>query len=135
MNISFERGPELAREQCTLPAEYYRKIRLLFARAEQDSLFVPIRSMQYLGIIDSQEVVFIDGQGPRIIELSWCDFQTQEREDLRAPVGYTCIFYEEKGRRSFLRLQAEFLKALAIIEERQPKPDAASVTALNLNKD
>ena len=116
MNISFERDSEIGRELRTLPAEHYRKIHLLFTCKKGDSLFVPIRSMQYLGIIDRDEIVFIDGQGPRVIELSWCDFQSTEREDLRAPVTYTCIYYAEKGREIMIRLQSEFLKALELIQ-------------------
>ena len=130
MDICFERGFEIGREQRTLPAEHYRMIHLLFTRKEGDSLFVPIRTMQYLGIIDRDEIVFIDGLGPRVIELSWRDFQPGEREDLRAPVTYTCVYYDEKGREIMNRLQNEFFKALELLEERQPGTDGATVTHL-----
>ena len=46
--------------------------------------------MQYLAAIDSEEIVFVDGQGPRAIEIAWRDFHTVEREGLRAPVAFTC---------------------------------------------
>jgi len=130
MDISFERGSEIGRELRTLPAEHYRVIHLLFTRKEGDSLFVPIRTMQYLGIIDRDEIVFVDGQGPRMIELAWRDFQPSEREDLRAPVTYTCVYYNEKGREIMNRLQSEFFKALELMEERQPGTDGATVTHL-----
>ena len=104
MDINFERGPEIDRELRTLPADHYRLIRLLFKREHNDSLFVPIRAMQYLGIIDREEVVFVDGQGPRIIQVSWRDFQARERDDLRAPVTYTCIYYDTKSREIMARL-------------------------------
>lgn len=130
MQISFERGQEIARESLTLPAEYYRKIHLLFARAPQDSLFVPIRSMQYLAVIDSNEVVFVDGQGPRVIEVAWCGFHHQDPDDLLSSVDYTCIYYLEKGRLAMQRLQAEFLEALSLLEARQPRPAGGSVTPL-----
>lgn len=128
MDISFERGDEIGRELRTLPAEHYRIIHLLFTRKGSDSLFVPIRSMQYLGIIDRDEIVFIDGQGPRVIELSWCEFQPSEREDLRAPVTYTCVYYSDKGREIMSRLQSEFFKALELMEDRQHKPADATIT-------
>lgn len=124
MDLSFERGTEIGRELRTLPAEHYRIIHLLFTRKGGDNLFVPIRSMQYLAIIDRDEIVFVDGQGPRVIELSWRDFQTGKREDLRAPVTYTCVYYNEKAREIMARLQSEFIKALEVMEHRQHKPDA-----------
>ena len=130
MDISFERGPEIEREPRTLPADHYRLIRLLFGRSQNDSLFVPIRSIQYLGIIDREEVAFIDGQGPRIIELSWCDFQSNQREDLHMPVTYSCVYYHAKGREIMHRMQREFFKALELMEQRQPKSGGATITPL-----
>ena len=130
MELSFERGSEIERENRALPAGHYRKILLLHSRTGGRPLFVPIRSMQYLAIVDREEIVFVDGQGPRVIELAWRDFHPGEREDLRAPVSYTCIYYEEKGRAAMGRLQGEFLKALEILEKRQPRPPSAGVTEL-----
>lgn len=132
MKLSFERGEEIDREIRQLPAEYYRKILLLFSRSSGSDLFVPIRSMQYLAIVDQEEIVFVDGQGPRTIELAWRDFHPGEREDLRSPVTYTCVYYEDKGRRSMGRLQGEFLKALDLLEHRQLRSEgAATVTRLD----
>jgi hypothetical protein len=131
MQVSFERGSEIAREARQLPAEHYKKILLLFSRCHSDSLFVPIRSMQYLAVIDREEIVFVDGQGPRVIEVAWRDFHPGEREDLRAPVSYTCIFYEPKGRTEMARLQGEFFKALELLEGRQNRPRGATVTHLD----
>ena len=131
MKLSFERGVEIGREVRQLPAEYYRKIVLLLSRGCEKSLFVPIRTMQYLAIVDCEEIVFIDGQGPRTIELAWSGFRSGERRDLRTPVDYTCIYYEEKGRTAMARLQSEFLKALEALEERQPRHDGATVTPID----
>jgi len=128
MDISFERGPEISRELRSLPADHYRLIRLQSNRSQGESLFVPIRSMQYLGIIDRAEVIFVDGQGPRTIELSWKNFRAGEREDLHAPVIYSCIYYHAKGHETMQRLQHEFFKALKLMEQRQPKPGGGTVT-------
>jgi len=136
MELSFERGREIGREVRRLPAEYYRKILLLFSRSRDNSLFVPIRAMQYLAIVDQEEVVFVDGQGPRTIELAWRDFHPGEREDLRTPVSYTCIYYEQKGMKNMGRLQGEFLKALDQLEHKQPRAEAAAtVTRLDRSHD
>ena len=130
MDISFERGAETGRESRSLPADHYRLIRLLFSRNKYDTLFVPIRSMQYLGIIDQEEVAFVDGQGPRLIEIAWHDFQSGERDDLRTPVAYTCIYYHKRGQEIMHRLQREFCKALQLLEQRQPKSGGATVIPL-----
>lgn len=130
MQLRFERGDELRREKRQLPAVYFRKIRLLFLRARSESLFIPIRSMQYLAIVDQDEIIFVDGQGPRIIELSWKNFSVGEVDDLNAPVAYECVIYQEKGAMAMKRLQGEFLKALNVLEERQPKPAGGTVTPL-----
>lgn len=132
MDLSFERGEEIDRETRQLPAAFYRKILLLHSRSADRHLFVPIRAMQYLAIVDREEIVFVDGQNPRAIELSWREFDRGERGDLREPVTYQCIYYQEKGRRNMGRLQGEFLKALDQLELRQPRsPGAASVTRLD----
>ena len=130
MDIRFERGPELRRELRTLPADHYRLIRLLLSREQNGTLFVPIRSMQYLGIIDLEEVAFVDGQGPRMIELSWRDFRPGERKNLDAPVTYTCVHYNANSSDIMSRLQSEFLKALALMAQRQQKTASATVTPL-----
>jgi hypothetical protein len=131
MDLKFERGSEVGREQRTMPAEFYNKLRLLFARTAGEHLFVPIRSMQYLAAIDREEIVFVDGIGPRYIEISWCEFQVKERQDLSSPVAYTCIYYDEKGREIMSRLQSEFLGALELMEDRRPKSEGATVTPLD----
>ena len=133
MDISFIRGPEIGREQHSLPADHYRLIRLLFNRNQNETLFVPIRTIQYLGIIDRAEVVFVDGQGPRLIELAWCEFQSSGRNDLRMPVTYTRVFYHTKGLELMPRLQQEFFNALKLLEQRQPKHVGGTVTELKRN--
>ena len=130
MDLNFTRGDELEREQRKVPAELYNKICLLFSRASGDNLFVPIRSMQYLAVVDKEEIVFVDGQGPRAIEISWQNFLSCDRDNLQEPVSFTCVYYDEKGREMMGRLQSEFLKALQIMEERQPKSGGASVITL-----
>jgi hypothetical protein len=130
MELNFTRGDEIGREERTIPADLYNKFHLMLARGGGDHLLVPIRSMQYLAAIDNEEIVFVDGQGPRTIELAWRDFHAGDREDLRAPVSYTCVYYHEKGQQITGRLQSEFLKALELMESRQPRSEGATVTPL-----
>ena len=130
MDVSLTRGDELQREERQLPAELYKKILLLFSRLQKGNLFVPIRSMQYLAVIDAEEIVFVDGQGPRTIELAWQNFRPQERADLRAPVSYECVYYETKGLQTMQRLQSEFFQALAVVEKRLPRSQGGTVTRI-----
>jgi len=131
VKVSFTRGDELCREERQIPAELYNRIHLLFSRADVKNLFIPIRSMQYLAVVDVEEIVFVDGQGPRNIELSWREFRVGDRGDLVSPVAYQCIFYTEGSRRIMNRLQSEFFKALEMLEQRQPGVGgSASVTPI-----
>ena len=133
MDLNFERGDEAGREMRQLPAEHYKKILILFSRSESESLFIPIRSMQYLAIIDQEEIVFVDGLRPRKIDLAWRDFHPGEHDCLDSPVTYTCIYYTEQGQQARVRLQGEFLAALEQMKKRQPKSADATVTQFPRN--
>lgn len=130
MDLRLTRGEELRREVRQLPAELYNKIPVLYSRLKKSSLFVPVRSMQYLAIIDADEIVFVDGQGPRVIELAWQSFHPGDRADLQAPVSYECVFYDHKGEQTMRRLQGDFFRALELFEERLPRPHGATVTRI-----
>ncbi|TCK19520.1 hypothetical protein DFR30_2833 [Thiogranum longum] len=130
MKLSFECGDEISRDVRQLPADYYKKILLLFSRSQSENLFIPIRNMQYLAVIANDEIVFIDGLGARRIELAWRNFR-HETEVLDDPVSYDSIIFEEKGANVLVRLQGEFLKALAVAEAREPRTGSATVTPLD----
>ena len=132
MQLRFERSDEIRRETHTLPAATYNRLTVLFARGAREPLFVPIRAMQYLAIVDREEVVFVDGAGPRVIEIAWQGFHRQERAGLQDPVEYQQVFYEPAGIAISRRLPGEFLKALREMESKQSAktPGNASVTLL-----
>jgi hypothetical protein len=110
---TFFRLPELAREPRTLPADTYNLAHLLLARARHDCVFVPIRSMQYLAVIDAEEFIFVDREGRRLIDIAWREFKPQTRTSLADPVPYQAVYYSDTGRQTMPRLQGEFRKALA----------------------
>ncbi len=120
MQLNFVRGEEIGRDQSRLPVAHYRKLLSLYSREKGPALFIPVRSMQYLGIFDRTEIVFVDGQCPRVIELAWRDFHQDEKGGLSAPVQYTCIYYTPAGKEIFGRLQGEFTKAVDWLAARQP---------------
>ena len=124
MKVSFERGEEIRREARSLPADLYNTLHVLIARTLPGALFIPIRSMQYLAVADREEIIFVDGQGPRIVEIAWREFRPQARAALHEPVPYQCVYYEHKGLEVDLRLQGEFLKALRQCEHKQLRSGA-----------
>lgn len=112
MEITCYRDPELGRESRHLPAKTYNLAVTLLSRCETPHLFVPIRSMQYMAIIDRDEFVFIDGERKCWIDIAWCNFKRRDRDTLDEPVAYEAIFYRDHMPEVMLRLQREFPLAL-----------------------
>ena len=88
MEITCFRDAELNREGRTLPAPVYNLAKTLIARSASGIVFVPIRSMQYLAILDREEFVFVDGQHKSWIEIAWQHFRPQVRASLDEAVPY-----------------------------------------------
>ena len=57
----FYRGKKIGHEDRMLPAVTYNAMRLLIDYSDESSVFLPIRSMQYMAVIDHEEVIFVDG--------------------------------------------------------------------------
>jgi hypothetical protein len=127
---TFYRPPELAREPRTLPAETYNAARGLLARAAHACVFVPIRAMQYLAVIDAEEIVFVDREGGRRIEIAWQRFRAGERAALDAPEPYEAVYYAPHAAETMKRLQGELRKALHDLAGRAPAPVAARILPL-----
>ncbi len=125
---TFFRPPELRRESLTLSATLYHRIHRLLKTAHQQtkSVFVPIRTMQYLAIVDAEEVAFVDAEGGykyqqgnlggRIIELSWRHFHPQSRASIADPVPYVVIYYLDRAEHTMKQIFSEFSKALEQLE-------------------
>ncbi len=112
MEITCYREPEINRESRQLPATTYNLAITLLARCATKNLFVPIRSMQYMAIIDAEEFVFIDGERKCWIDISWQNFKPQARDALDQPVEYNAVFYRDGLSEIMTRLQSEFPIAL-----------------------
>ncbi len=112
MEITCYREPEINRESRQLPATTYNLAITLLARCANKNLFVPIRSMQYMAIIDAEEFVFIDGERKCWIDISWQNFKPQARDALDQPVEYNAVFYRDGLSGIMTRLQSEFPIAL-----------------------
>jgi hypothetical protein len=126
----FYRPPIHSMEQRTLPAELYNLARLLISKGP-GHIFVPIRSMQYLAILDHEEFIFIDGAGDRTIAIAWQKFRPDTRTALGDVVPYDAVYYSANAVQTMHRLQGDFAKALDAFAAKQPKPEEkASVTPL-----
>ena len=90
---TFYRPPELSREPRTLPADTYNLAHVLLKRAATGCLFVPLRGMQFLAVLDAEEFIFVDREGRRMIELAWQNFAPQARRALDEPVSYEAVYY------------------------------------------
>jgi hypothetical protein len=127
---TFYRRDEVAREPRTLPAATYNLAHVLLAHAAGGCLFVPIRSMQFLAVLDNEEYIFVDREGGRLIEIAWQHFRPGERSALDAPVAYEAVYYSANGAQIMPRLQTEFRQALAQLEHRAPAHAPARVIKL-----
>ena len=115
---TFFRGPELRRERRSMPAATYNLTRILLARTKDAFVFVPIRSMQVLAIVEAREFNFVHSETRSTIDLSWQDFAPAARTALDDPVPYDAVYHADDAARTMLRLQGEFLRALEMLAER-----------------
>lgn len=129
MEITCYRDEEISRESHQLPANTYNLAITLFARNGGSHLFVPIRSMQYMAIIDAEEFVFIDGERRCWIDIAWRNFRRRDREALDQPVAYHAVFYREQADAAEImaRLQSEFPLALRALADKTPARDSAHI--------
>ncbi len=130
MEETFYRDEALGREARTLPAQTYNLTRVLLAQSGRDCLFVPIRSMQYLAVIDHEEIIFVHREGRRMIELAWQKLDPHGRTCLDDPVPYEVVYYLPEGPETMKRLQGEFLKALQQLAARRRFDGPARVIKL-----
>ncbi len=130
MEIILFRDNELASELRQLSAETYNTARVLLVQSEAGNLFVPIRSMQYLAIVDSEEIVFVDSASKNRVAIAWTDFKPQQRSGLLDPVSYMARYYCNDSETTMQRLQGEFLLALRAMQDKQPRSGSARIISL-----
>jgi len=127
---TFYRGNELARERRAMPARTYNLTRILLTRTRDAFVFVPIRSMQYLAIVESAEFNFLHSEERPDIELSWQNFAPAERSGLDDPVAYDAVYYRAHAAVTMRRLQGEFLRALEQMAARSAPSQSGAVLEL-----
>jgi len=143
MNITtdtFFRPGEVAREQVNLPAPLFNRCVLLLNRSTTKNVFVPVRTMQYQAVIDSDEIIFVDnqgyavqdGKGGRLIILAWQMPMHKSRDSLNEPVPIEVIYYVREDHNTHRRLIGDFPKALERYENRLNENDNREKTAVIL---
>jgi hypothetical protein len=124
MEERFYREQEIARLPAFLPASTYNLAHTLLARAGK-CLFVPIRSLQYMAVLDAEEFIFVDSQNKAWVELAWQHFHPQARSALDEPVPFEIVHYLPQATDTMKRLPSEFHKALQLLADRDlPQQDA-----------
>ncbi len=127
MEITCYRDTELQRGPRHLPAATYNLAKTLLSHSPTGVVFLPIRSMQYLAILDAGEIVFIDGVNKSLIDIAWQNFHPNRRESLEDPVAYELVCYSARGIEESGRLQSEFHKALQLVASREKVEAPAKV--------
>ncbi len=123
---TFFRPPELQRERLAISPGLYNRCRVLHARSKRPHLFVPIRSMQFLAVIDREEIFFVDnqgyavqdGEGGRLIVLAWQFTAAPSRTALNEPAEMELVHYTQGGRELHRRIMSEFPPALEQVGEK-----------------
>lgn len=125
----FVRGKAISRKQSDLPAQIYNLCRILLHHDPRGAVFVPIRPMQYLAVIDREEIIFVDApRSHNDIVLAWRRFRPGTRNALHEPVPYEIETYLPQRPEERLRLPGEFYRALRALEARdRPRTPAAVV--------
>lgn len=117
---------EVERKQWSVPAEIYNLYRALWQRNLTGHVFVPIRNMQFMAVLDKSEIVFVDSQsyavskdeGGRLILVTWKFAESIDRDALADPVPCEVVFYDKYDSNLQLRLVSEFRQAMGLLDKR-----------------
>ncbi|MBU2641011.1 MAG: hypothetical protein Q8M84_14250 [Thiobacillus sp.] len=129
MEERFYRDEEIARLPDFLPAVTYNLAHTLLARAGA-CLFVPIRPMQYMAVLDANEFIFVDSQNKAWVELAWQHFQPQTRSALDERVPFELVYYLPQAAETMKRLPGEFHQALLLLAQRNKSDTPATILTL-----
>ncbi len=117
---------EVERKTWDVPANIYNLYHSLQARSLTGNVFIPIRSLQFMAVLDKNEIVFVDSQsyatsedeGGRLILIAWKFAASHDRDALSDPMPCEVVFYETRNSDLQLRLISEFRQAMELIDQR-----------------
>lgn len=127
MEITCYRDIELQRALRQLPAAVYNTTYLLLEHSKEGVVFVPIRRMQYLAVIDREEIIFLNAEHKSWVEIAWQNFRPQQRTALTEPVPYEAVYYNPDANQTMQRLLCEFPPALRALAARDTPSIAARI--------
>lgn len=124
---TFFAPPPYSSHDDQIPAQSYNLAHALLNRVKADHLFVPIPSMKYFVIIEPDVLWFVDsmqhaiqdGEGGRMITISWKpEISSPQHDDLEQPIPCTVTFHGKEQEGVQARLQSELLAAMQQFEQR-----------------
>lgn len=145
---SFFTPDEFLLLQTRLLSNTYNLAHTLLKRSQSDHLFIPIRSLQYLAIIEMNSFWFVDSlayatrgdEGGRLIRISWHPLlKVSQRESLTEHLDCRVIFYGSDMQAIQNRLNHELYQAMLQVDQRQkgamPKNFNISILPLRQSND
>ena len=124
---SFFTPDEFSKKTSRLPSATYNLAHVLLNRSQSSHLFIPIRSLQYLAIIEQNTFWFVDSmayavrgnEGGRLIRISWQPLlEENQRDALNQHMDCKVVFYGEDMSEIQTRLNSEFYQAMLQIDQR-----------------
>ncbi|VAW69508.1 hypothetical protein MNBD_GAMMA10-3181, partial [hydrothermal vent metagenome] len=124
---SFFTPDEFFYQQNCILSKTYNLAHTLLKRSQSTHLFIPIRSLQYLAIIEMNAFWFVDSlayatrgdEGGRLIRISWQPLVSpNQRESLVQNMDCRVIFYGGDMQKTQNRLGNEFYRAMQQIDQR-----------------
>jgi len=124
---SFFTPEEFSCQKSRLLSRTYNLAHILLNRSKSKHLFVPIRSLQYLAIIEKDTFWFVDSlayavrgdEGGRLIRISWHPtIEASQRDSLAQHMDCQIIFYGEDMSDIQNRLNNEFYQAMQLVDQR-----------------
>jgi len=124
---SFFTPDEFFCQKSQLLSKTYNLAHILLNRSQSSHLFIPIRSLQYLAIIEKNAFWFVDSlayavrgdEGGRLIKVSWHPLiNANQREALTQHMECRVVFYGEDMSEIQNRLNSEFYQAMLLIDQR-----------------
>jgi len=125
--LSFFTPDEFLCFEYRLPSKTYNLAHVLLNRSEADHVFIPIRCLQYLVIVEQNAFWFIDSlayavrdnEGGRLVRISWHPvIAPSERKALDQHMDCRVNFYGDDMKEIQTRLNGEFYKGMLQIDQR-----------------
>jgi hypothetical protein len=134
MEITCYRDIELHRDSRLLAATVYNTAHVLLDHSKNGVVFVPIRSMQFLAVIDREEIIFLDAEHKSLVDIAWQNFRPQQRNSLTEPVPYEAVYYNNDAKVTMSRLLVEYPPALNALSAKDTPSSTARIIKLDRSK-